>query len=324
MTKRAEIAAAVAVLHEIFVDSPAYLSLKSEFDRLVELKSNEMASGCFREARGIALVGESGSGKSTAMRRLLKTLPADFLPNLKPEACPVLSFAVPSPATLKFVGQHGLQAIGYPLTRDKTSQIIWDMFRAHLRSRQTAFLHLDEAQDISIHQTPKEVQALLNTLKSLMQNPSWPIGVILSGMPSLKKMINQDVQLARRLCPIEMPRLAAFSHTDDVQDIIGYYAKVAGIEVDPKVLSDGHVRRHIHAASGNFGLVIEFVIEALEAAMRDESSILNRKHFKAVFQRRSGCLDELNPFVTEDFERIDAKLVLQADDPELEPVQWKN
>lgn len=319
MTKNAQIAAAIVSLQEIFVDSPSYLSLKAEFDRLVEIKSNEFTSGRFREARGIALVGESGSGKSTAMRRLLRTLPADFLPDLKPEACPVLSFSVPSPATLKFVGQHGLQAIGYPLTRDKTSQIIWDMFRAHLQSRQTAFVHLDEAQDLSIHQTPKEVQSVLNTLKSLMQNPQWPVGVILSGMPSLKAMINQDVQLARRLCPIEMPRLAAFSHTDEVQDIIGYYAKMAGVEIEPDVMSEAHVRRHIHAASGNFGLVIEFVIEALETVMRCDSSILAEEHFSSVFRRRSGCLDELNPFVAADFERIDAKLVLQSSIEALEP-----
>lgn len=318
MTKHLNIADTVCALQDIFVESPAYHSLKSEFDRLVELKSHELKTGKLREARGIALVGESGSGKSTAMRRLLRTLPDDFLPSLTPEACPILSFAVPSPATLKFVGQHGLQAIGYPLTRDKTSQIIWDMFRAHLETRQTAFLHLDEAQDIAANSASKEMPAILNTLKSLMQNPTWPVGLVLSGMPSLKAMINQDVQLARRLCPIEMPKLAAFSHTDDVQDIVAHYAKAAGIEVGAGAVSEEHVKRLIHAASGNFGLVIEFVIEALEVVMREDTSRVTETQFQAVFQRRSGCVEELNPFLASDFERIDAKLVLQTADSDLE------
>jgi hypothetical protein len=33
-----------------------------------------------------------------------------------------------------------------------------------------------------------------------MENSFWPTGLILSGMPDLKKIVNQDPQLARRLC----------------------------------------------------------------------------------------------------------------------------
>ena len=117
------------------------------------------------------------------------------------DICEFIGLQVPSPATMKFVGAATLRALGYPSSGDKQGPAIWDEVKIQLKLRQTCFLHLDEAHDLARYQTDKERQSVVNTLKSLMENSYWPTGLILSGMPDLKKIVNQDPQLARRLYP---------------------------------------------------------------------------------------------------------------------------
>lgn len=121
-----------------------------------------------REARAIALIGASGSGKSTLAARLFRNTPGLVLASDGQERCDVITLIIPSPATLKSVGRAILEALGRPLKRERTADAIWELVRGFLRARQVLFLHLDEAQDIARHQTPKEIQAVINTLKSLM------------------------------------------------------------------------------------------------------------------------------------------------------------
>lgn len=82
---------------------------------------------------------EARSGRAgktqLAVGRLLKTLCPPANKNVQQNIFEHLGFIAPFPAMLKFVGQTGLREIGFLLRRDKTSQIIWDMFKDHLRDR---------------------------------------------------------------------------------------------------------------------------------------------------------------------------------------------
>ena len=93
----------ILLLRNIFADSPTYKKLDTEFNRLLEQRQAEISAGVINEARGIALIGASGSGKTTAIKRLLGSnqFQRDQGTDLRGK---VLSFPVPSPATLKFVG----------------------------------------------------------------------------------------------------------------------------------------------------------------------------------------------------------------------------
>lgn len=301
----------ITKLKTIFAESPAYFDLASRFQTLLENRKAEIDAGVTNEARGIALIGASGSGKTTIVKRLIKDLSRSDEGTIHRE---VLSFVVPSPATLKFVGQTGLQAIGYPLRRDKTSHIIWDMFRDHLRARQTLFLHLDEAQDLASHQTAKEMQSVVNTLKSLMQNPTWPVGLILTGMPALKQIINHDPQLARRMFPIEVPSLNTFHDDSRVQGTVLYYAEQCQLSACQSLQSREFSARLIHAADSEFGLLIEYIIAAIAHCLYAGDNILNLGHFASSFAVKAGCVDSLNPFLAAGFERIDCRKLLGGDD----------
>lgn len=216
---------------------------------------------------------------------------------------------------MKFVGAACLRALGYPYSGDKQGPVIWDQVKVQLSLRQTCFLHLDEAQDLARYQTDKERQSVVNTLKSVMENSMWPTGLILSGMPDLKKIVNQDPQLARRLFPIEIGRLNAVRDVAPVLDLVQKYATKGKIETDSCVRSEVFAQRLMHAADYEFGLMAEIIVQAFSKALLADGfeAKLRLTHFADVFFDRSEAMDALNPFLAQDFARIDPRRIFDSD-----------
>lgn len=302
-------------LRSAYVPNDAYRKLQTYFRMLLEQRRADMADGSASKQRGVVLIGRSGSGKTTAIQHLIRSNRGVICTDASQEICEFISLQVPSPATMKFVGTAVLQAAGYPLTRDKSASTIWDMVRQQLMARRTLFRHLDEAQDLTRFQTENERRSVVNTLKSLMENSRWPVGLILSGMPEFKSIINQDPQLARRLYPVEIDRLNEFRNTGAVIDLVGRYAARAGIGVDVELAGENFAQRLMHAADYEFGLMAEFVVQAITRALSREGleTKLNLRHFADVFHMRTAAVDGLNPFRAGDFRRIDPRQVLGED-----------
>ncbi|WOI56704.1 TniB family NTP-binding protein [Palleronia sp. LCG004] len=307
MRDRDDIDLTVARLRTLFFRHPQHRLLFDQFDRLLRRRQVEVAEGLRGEARGIALIGPSGCGKTTAAERLIATHPDLVLPAPDRLRADVVSFLVPSPATLKDVGMAALAALGYPLERDKPSGIIWDRVRHFLRERQTLFLHIDEAQDLYTARSAGAQQSVINTLKSLMQNRDWPVGLILTGMPEVKAMLNADPQLARRTYPIEIAPVSWVADGPMIRSLVATYAEKANLSPNTDLVQDDFVARLVHAGATQFGLIVETVIAAIEEALRSGASVLDRSHFAAAFRRRSGCIDGLNPFLTDDYLSIDPR-----------------
>ncbi|MFN3312482.1 MAG: ATP-binding protein [Hyphomonas sp.] len=300
----------VLALRSLFSKNLTYRTLEERFRYLLERRRVELEAGIIAEARCIALIGAAGSGKTTAAEHLFATQPDLVLHDPDGPRLDVASFQVPSPATLKFVGQTALATLGFELQRDKSAQIIWSMVKGHLNARRTLFMHIDEAQDLIRLQTPKELNAVVSTLKSLLQQKSWPVGLILTGTAELKTLINHDAQLARRVYPIEFARLNVLLDSDRILKVLKHYSEAAGIDLTPTFLTPELAARLAHAADREFGLMIEMIIAALEEAMEAGATELALAHFTAMFRKRTGCVDGLNVFVVDDFERIDVRRLL--------------
>ncbi len=307
-----EIRKVVQDLRSAFVPTPSYAKLETHFRALLEQRRADVADGMVNNARGIVLVGQSGSGKTTAIRQLIRKNRELLQTDPALDFCEFIGLQVPSPATMKVVGASTLRALGYPYSGDtKQGTAIWDQVKVQLKLRQTCFLHLDEAQDLARYQTDKERQSVVNTLKSLMENSLWPTGLILSGMPDLKKIVNQDPQLARRLYPVEIGRLHAIRDVEPVLDIVQKYAERATIGTRPCVRNEHFAQRLMHAADYEFGLMAELTVQALSKALfaRGFEAELELRHYADVFFERSAAIDALNPFIAEDFARIDPRRV---------------
>lgn len=309
----------VLKMRRAFARTESYSELRTKLEFALTYRRVALAAGvpmspsAGNKATSFAVIGNSGSGKSTLIDRVLRTTPGLTLAEHGQPTCDVISLIVPSPATLKSLGRAILTSLGYPLQRERTSDAIWELVRAHLRERRVLFLHLDEAQDIARHQTPKEMQAVINTLKTLMEHRDWQVGLILSGMPSLRDMLNFDRQLSRRVAPIELRRLTPEEDSEEVVDLLSFYADIAGLQAPAAEAAQHIARRLIHAADREFGLAADMIVDGLTEALSSGASELNLSHFAAAFAARSGCIPAFNPFIADDYERLDVRTLLKRE-----------
>lgn len=175
-------------------------------------------------------------------------------------------------------------------------------------------LHLDESQDLMRSRTEHEMNAVINTLKSLMQHKQWPVALALSGLPDLKELLNQDTQLGRRFHPIEFSPLAFETDGKNVARIINDYAAEAGLGVGAGVASANMVRRVIHGGCNELGVIIQLVIGSIQECLLADEDMLGYSYFADAFRRKNACVDDLNPFVREDFSAIDPRLLFTTEE----------
>ncbi|MBJ2153963.1 TniB family NTP-binding protein [Paracoccus sp. IB05] len=303
----------IATLRGHYVRHERFDPLQARFRLLIEKRLADIAGGRNAEAHGIALSGASGTGKSCAIAQLIARSRQDLAQSSLPSAA-IISLRVPSPATLKFVGQTILRALGYHLSSERQAWYIWDLVRHQLREREVLFLHLDEAQDLSTRGTRHELDAVASMLKTLMTDEGWPVGILLSGTQELESILNHDPQLARRMDTVHFGALSPVSHAPDVAGLIESYARRADLGLAEDASEIALAERLIHAAAFQFGLVIEIIIGAIEMALMEGGDHLEWRHFKLAYEVRSSCADAFNPFVVDDYHRIDTRQVFKRGD----------
>ena len=310
-----EIRERVQALRKLYIPRPEFNRLDACFQKHIEQRRADEADGEVFKARGLMLVGPSGSGKTTAIRELIRKHSVTITTDSSQEYCEYIGLQVPSPATMKFVGAATLRALGYPYSGNKQGPAIWDQVKVQLKLRGTKFLGFDEAQDLARYQTDKERQSVVNTLKSLMENSVWPVGLVLSGMPDLKEIVNQDAQLARRLDPIEVGRLHSIRDIGPVIKMVEKYAERAQVETDDSVKNEAFAMRLMHAADYQFGLLAEIIVLAVSHGLFSEGGqlILSLKHFADVYAERNGADDWMNIFIADDYGRINPRRLLDND-----------
>jgi hypothetical protein len=309
----------VQSLRTLYIPRPEFNKLDARFGNLLEQRRADDADGVMFKARSIMLVGPSGSGKTTAERQLVHKYRHLMAIDPNEEICEYIGLPVPSPATMKFVGAATLRALGFPYAGNKQGPAIWDQVKEQLKRRRTLFLGFDEAQDLARYQTEKERQSVVNTLKSMMENSVWPVSLLLSGMPGLKDIVNQDAQLARRVDPVEIGRLHSQRDVGPVIKIVQKYADRAQIDAAASVKNEAFAKRLIHAADYQFGLMAEIVVLAVSHALFTEGfeAKLRIRHFAEIYSERNGAEAWMNVFIAEDYGRINPrKLLNDGDRPE--------
>lgn len=302
----------IALLRGHFIHHDRFEPLEARFSLLIEKRLADCEAGRISEAHGLALSGPSGAGKTSAMVQLI-VRSRKWLECSGHEDTSIVSIRVPSPATLKFVGQTLLRALGYQISSERQAWYIWDLVRHHLKERKILFVHLDEAQDLASRGTRHELNSVASMLKTLMTDPEWPVGIILSGTPELEDILNHDPQLARRMDTVHFESLSPVAHGNDVLDLIESYCSKAELRAGADILELAHGERLIHAAANQFGLVIELILAGIEQAYLAGAPRLTRAHFALAYHLRTSCDDTFNPFIIPDFVRIDARQVFSRE-----------
>lgn len=305
-------------LDDIFVENQLHREFSRAFTSiLADLRLDiEIADPKRRKCDGIVLYGNSGSGKSRVIEYVL-----EHHPHLQPKRVvrrgveriaktDVCAIKASSPASLKSVGQSILAELGYksdvdPLNlNNKESQYIWILVRQYLKKSGVLVLFIDEAQDFIINQNRIEINKVISTLKSLLQDKEWPVCVVLAGMPELNTLVQRDDQLVNRTKRISCTKLVAETHKADVLSIVSHYASVIDIKLHPDLRKVSFVRRLLHASSGDFGKTVQEIIRGLTVSIENQSREVTVADFAAGFHEKYKLADAANPYLVPDYLNI--------------------
>ncbi|WP_096785355.1 TniB family NTP-binding protein [Rhodobacter sp. CZR27] len=296
-------AARLTQLRNIHISNWRDKEVRLHLDRLFKVDENGHQTAepirftANMETRGIALIEGAGGGKTTAIRHVLASTPA-----LNPaDGAPrYLSIQVPSPATLKSLGLEILRAAGISGIQERAKVWqIWDAVRHRLGKKGFVLLWIDEAHDLFLSRSSREIDDMLKMLKALMQGES-AVVVVLSGTERLSEITAYDPQVNRRFTKI-LPRDLDPLDGGNMLGIVGKYAAKAGLQFQPGGEIAG---RLIHGSRGRFGRAVETTINAIERALAESSGALTREHFAEAWGMQEGCRWEENVFVADSWSAI--------------------
>ncbi len=307
------VAQAVASLRAIHVETERDHEIRSQLQRLLQVDAAgnlmpiPVRFTADRETRGIVLIEPAGGGKTTAIAAVLRSIEA-LKVNPATGAPRVVQASVESPATQKSLGIAILRELGIPHVSDRIK--VWELFnmvRQRFLATGTSVLWVDEAHDLFLSKSTRDVEDMLKTIKSLMQGEAAVI-VILSGTERLGEITSIDQQVNRRFTKF-MPRdLVIGGDNAELDALIRDYSRRAGLDFN----AEGNViSRLIRASRGRFGRAVETSINAIEQALLEGDRTLDRQHFAEAWGMQEGCAWDRNLFVAENWQSIE--LDLQAE-----------
>ncbi|WP_109313306.1 TniB family NTP-binding protein [Ruegeria sp. AU67] len=253
------------------------------------------------ETRGIAIIEAAGGGKTTAVNRALSRHPA--LQDKQGEDWPrYLRIQVPSPASLKSLGRAVLTATGLNhVAASTTAWEIWHIARHRLTLLDIVVLWFDEAQDMFLSGSAREIDDMLKMLKTLMQNDSAVIP-ILSGTERLAEITSYDPQVNRRFTKVVPAPLAPGLDDGNLLHLIEFFSGEIGLHVEADNSLAG---RLIHASRRRFGRAVETILNAIECAVEENASELTVMHFAQAWGMQEGCQWEQNVLVSPNWASIE-------------------
>ncbi len=260
-------------LRSVYISSHRDDELRSLLDNCLAKISVRRRDGTPFEGRGIAVLGESGAGKSHCVRRALSRHPIFSSTGVNGPDSMAVSVVCLGSCTLRILGESILTACGYDAEPGLRENEVWRLARLHLELQGALVVHIDEVINLIENANEADQQRVINNFKALINNPSWPVTLILSGIPSIKPSLKKDPQLRRRLHWIG---LAPLTSSIDNATILSFSttlcAKAALVISDD--FESGVAARLIHAACHQLGLAAEMCIDAVEHAVRQQFGVI--------------------------------------------------
>jgi hypothetical protein len=273
------------------------------------------AKGMVRGGRALVVTGRAGAGKSRALAHIFASRPEFEGFGTPGSKSPLLSVVAPSPFTLGALGNEIARKLGYHGHREIQHSKVWPVVRGLMAECGVRILHIDEAQHGDEIKSDTMAQEVENTFKRMMQEADWPIWLILSGLPELSRFCQNDPSMKRRVRVLPFEPLAFPDHVEPIRQTIRDLVALCPSVGCSNLQSDAFAHRLLHAATNQFGIVVEYVQDAIaECLMVEGGGELGIGHFADVYTIRTGVTsDDLNPFLAMNWTAIPVESALYED-----------
>lgn len=258
------------------------------------------------EVRGMIVTGQPRVGKSREMKKIIRDFNASetLMPDGRPAK--IVSCLLSGRVTFKDLGIKTLTALGYELKRRATQEYIWERVLDQAAGQGVIGIHYDECQHV-FGVGSKSNRIFLDSFKSMMKEPRWPLMMILSGVPSLAEYIHSYEQLDELLDPVHFDTINIRQDRELLTMLLFDFADQVDIEIEQLVTQD-FLARLDHACSHRWGLVIELLIDTLVEAKLVGKPQLDVHDFAKQFAAKKGIPKQYSPFTAPDFmEAFDPK-----------------
>ncbi len=298
-----------------FLHTQRYDAISTVFDELLDdltLCADPKlpdGAGNRREGAAMVLIAESGAGKTFALKRLVGRHPAFPGYCVPRSGCAATYVRVPASSTYKAVARITLRELGLPIKGNPPAHIIWEKVYERLEGLGVLVMHFDEMHNLLKSATDEEISEMRNVVKTLVTSPSWPIVVVISGLPEVINLTQPIDEIRRRCKHFEFISLRLPDDIALVEHAILDLAEIANLRLDATE-HEALVPRLIHAALYQLGTSIELSHEAIDLALKGASSSLNREHFATAFAGRTGCAAPDNPFLAPKWVEVDCTKIL--------------
>lgn len=276
-------------------------------DMLMVTDAKAQGSGHLgRNPEGYVLLGlgESGTRKTSVFMRAFHSM--DIFKGFtrgKDNPSFLVSVTAPSSCTLAQLGKVLLAGLGAPAETLHRENLIWESLHKTLPIRGAIVLHIDEAQH-ALGASKTDLKKVQNAIKGLVQNPTWPCWVILTGLPEAALLVEGDGQVYRRKQVLQFPLLDADSDQMTIETAVKLFAEKHGNLNLDGLLTEGFIKRLIHASMGRLGIAIDLTRWAVLQAYKANSGRLESSHYARAFKRWTGCDDEENVFVSRCYDQV--------------------
>jgi hypothetical protein len=262
-------------------------------------------SGAGFEARGLLVTGISRVGKSREIRRAVTLFndAANMMPDGRPAR--VVQCTLSARVSWKDLGIKTLGALGYQLKANRTHTYIWDMALEQAQRQGVIGVHFDECQHVFMGNSDKTNEKMLDSFKTLLKDPSWPLMLILSGVPALAAYIDPYDQLDELLDPVYFAPIDITQQADiaELNRLAYTFADKVGLNFDPLSNTD-FFERLAYTCDNRWGLVIELITDAFTKCKMSGSSTVDVKYFVDVFAKKRGMSTDFSPFTAPDYQNL--------------------
>lgn len=301
----------MADLAPLFIKTTPYYEIRQAIFGVLEAREALLKRDQV-EQKGVAIIGLSGIGKSrmitTAIKEYEEAAPAT---GGRQFGHRIISAVVPGQASVKDTCYAILKEVGYPANSARSELYLINCVSEQLQHHRIAAIHLDEAQDAGRHATATARSNFAKRFRNLMQNAPWPVCLILSSTPEGKEFVNHDLTLAQRLKAIEISPTTFRDDGPTLRLAVEKLLADAGLDVRGMVAENEFMKILIHASAYRFGVAIELMIEAIGEAVSNKDQVIDMDYFADAYRLPMSCDDELNPFISEQWNAIETTVPMQ-------------